>query len=59
MLHNIPITHQVASDNTDLACAFIQKTVVEQVSQEIDKKLAEEYELRATSRQQGRRWVLA
>ena len=47
---------QVANDNTELACAFIQKTVVEQVSQEIDKKLAEEYELRSASRQQGRRY---
>ena len=30
----------IAQDNTELACAFIQKTAVEKATPEIDKKLA-------------------
>lgn len=32
---------QIASDNTELACAFIQKTATEKSVTEMDKRLAE------------------
>lgn len=34
-------THQLSADNTELACAFIQKTAVEKVLPEVEKRLAE------------------
>lgn len=46
----------IAQDNTELACAFIQKTAVEKAIPEIDKKLNAEFEQRQTARQQGHRY---
>merc|ERR1719210_438874 len=46
----------LAQDNTELACAFIQKTAVEKALPEIDKKLMAEFELRKAARQEGRRY---
>ncbi|KAK9891930.1 hypothetical protein WA026_017413 [Henosepilachna vigintioctopunctata] len=43
----------IASDNMELACAFIQKTAVEKAIPEIDKRLMNEYELRKLARQEG------
>ena len=34
-------THQLSADNTELACAFIQKTAVEKVVPEMEKRLTE------------------
>ncbi len=33
--------HHLSADNTELACAFIQKTAVEKVVPEMEKRLAE------------------
>ena len=33
--------HQLSADNTELACAFIQKTAVEKVVPEMEKRLSE------------------
>ena len=33
--------NQIATDNTELACAFIQKTATEKSVTEMDKRLAE------------------
>ena len=33
--------HQLSADNTKLACAFIQKTAVEKVVSEMEKRLSE------------------
>ncbi|XP_076264687.1 CCR4-NOT transcription complex subunit 1 isoform X3 [Rhynchophorus ferrugineus] len=44
----------VASDNMELACAFVQKTAVEKAIPEIDKRLMNEYELRRIARKEGR-----
>ncbi|KAJ8969734.1 hypothetical protein NQ317_006395, partial [Molorchus minor] len=46
----------IASDNMELACAFVQKTAVEKAIPEIDKRLMSEYELRKMARQEGRRY---
>ena len=35
------VAHQVSAENTELACAFIQKTAVEKAIPEMDKRLAE------------------
>ena len=48
--------HQVSADNTELACAFIQKTSMEKAIPEIDKRLVEEFELRKQARSEGRRY---
>jgi len=32
--------HQIGADNTELACAFIQKTAIEKAIPEMDKRLA-------------------
>lgn len=45
---------QLALDNTELACAFIQKTAVEKAIPEIDKRLAADFEMRKIARQEGR-----
>lgn len=45
---------QLASDNTELACAFIQKTAIEKAIPEIEKRLANDFELRKVARQEGR-----
>ncbi|KAL5022887.1 hypothetical protein ScPMuIL_002042 [Solemya velum] len=46
----------IAQENTDLACAFIQKTAVERAIPEIDKRLATEIDLRKHARIDGRRY---
>ncbi|KAJ8302566.1 hypothetical protein KUTeg_018962 [Tegillarca granosa] len=46
----------IAQDNTELACAFIQKTAVERAIPEINKRLATEFELRKHARSEGRRY---
>ena len=33
--------HQISADNTELACAFIQKTAIEKVVPEVEKRLNE------------------
>ena len=35
--------NQISADNTELACAFIQKSAIEKATPEMDKKLAEVY----------------
>ncbi|XP_039618989.1 CCR4-NOT transcription complex subunit 1 isoform X1 [Polypterus senegalus] len=47
---------QIAQDNCELACCFIQKTAVEKAGPEMDKRLATEFELRKHARQEGRRY---
>lgn len=47
---------QLASDNTELACAFIQKTAIEKAIPEIEKRLAADFELRKVARQEGRQY---
>ena len=37
----------VANDNVELACAFIQKKAIEKAVPELDKKLKDEFEVRA------------
>nr|CAB3232164.1 CCR4-NOT transcription complex subunit 1 [Phallusia mammillata] len=46
----------IATDNVELACCFVQKTAVERAINDIDKRLANEYELRKHARQEGRRY---
>ncbi|RWS10080.1 CCR4-NOT transcription complex subunit 1-like protein, partial [Dinothrombium tinctorium] len=46
----------IANDNIDLACCFIQKTAIEKAIPELDKRLAQEYELRRKARAEGRRY---
>ena len=46
----------LAQDNTELACAFIQKTAVEKALPEMDKRLSTEIEFRKLARQEGRRY---
>ncbi|XP_068117639.1 CCR4-NOT transcription complex subunit 1-like isoform X2 [Hyperolius riggenbachi] len=48
--------NQVAQDNCELACCFIQKTAMEKAGPEVDKRLATEYQLRKQARQEGRRY---
>lgn len=45
---------QLAADNTELACAFIQKTAIEKAIPEIEKRLSNDFELRRAARQEGR-----
>ncbi|XP_060110364.1 CCR4-NOT transcription complex subunit 1 isoform X4 [Heteronotia binoei] len=47
---------QLAQDNCELACCFIQKMAVEKAGPEMDKRLATEFELRKHARQEGRRY---
>lgn len=47
---------QVAQDNTELACVFIQKSAIEKAIPDIDKRLATEFELRKHARSEGRRY---
>lgn len=47
---------QIASDNTELACVFIQKTAMEKAVLEMDKILTPDYETRKQARQEGRRF---
>ncbi|XP_013184897.1 CCR4-NOT transcription complex subunit 1 isoform X2 [Amyelois transitella] len=46
----------LATENMELACAFIQKTAVEKALPELDKRLMNDYELRKLARQEGRRY---
>lgn len=46
----------LATDNMELACAFIQKTAVEKALPELDKRLMNDYENRKIARQEGRRY---
>nr|XP_006813651.1 PREDICTED: CCR4-NOT transcription complex subunit 1-like [Saccoglossus kowalevskii] len=46
----------VATENVELACAFIQKCAVEKAVPEMDKRLATEFELRKHARNEGRRY---
>ncbi|CAG0913001.1 unnamed protein product [Notodromas monacha] len=43
-------------DNIDSACAFIQKTAMETVTMDIDKRLRPDFELRKRHRMEGRRY---
>lgn len=54
--HPDVIANQLAVDNAELACAFIQKTSIEKAIPEIDKRLAADFELRKLARQEGRRY---
>lgn len=45
---------QIASDNTELACAFIQKSAIEKAIPEIEKRLLNDFELRKAAKQEGR-----
>uniref|UniRef100_A0A182T993 CCR4-NOT transcription complex subunit 1 domain-containing protein n=1 Tax=Anopheles maculatus TaxID=74869 RepID=A0A182T993_9DIPT len=47
---------QLAVDNIELVSAFIQKTAIEKVAIEMDKILAEDFQLRKIARQEGRRY---
>lgn len=46
----------LASENMELACAFIQKTAVEKALPELDKRLLNDYEVRKLARQEARRY---
>ncbi|XP_028158928.1 CCR4-NOT transcription complex subunit 1 isoform X2 [Ostrinia furnacalis] len=46
----------LATENMELACAFIQKTAVEKALPELDKRLLNDYEMRKIARQEGRRY---
>ncbi|KAK6167378.1 hypothetical protein SNE40_021420 [Patella caerulea] len=46
----------LAQDNTELACAFIQKTAVDRAIPEMDKRLSSEFDLRKHARTEGRRY---
>jgi CCR4-NOT transcription complex subunit 1 len=46
---------RVASDNVELACAFIQRKAIDKAIVEIDTRLKPEYEARAMARKEGRR----
>ena len=48
--------NQVATENMELACAFVQKTAIEKAVPEMDKRLLNEVELRKLARQEGRRY---
>ncbi|XP_063392578.1 CCR4-NOT transcription complex subunit 1 isoform X1 [Cydia fagiglandana] len=46
----------LATENMELACAFIQKTAVEKALPELDKRLMNDYDMRKIARQEGRRY---
>jgi len=46
----------IAQENMELACVFIQKTAVEKSLQEIEKRLATDYEVRKQAKMEGRRY---
>lgn len=48
------IATQIAIDNVELACAFIQKSAIEKAIPEIEKRLTADLELRKFARQEGR-----
>lgn len=43
------LTTQIANDNTELTCAYIQKTAIE-----IEKRLLADFDVRKLARQEGR-----
>ncbi|XP_055387570.1 CCR4-NOT transcription complex subunit 1 [Condylostylus longicornis] len=47
---------QIAADNVDLVCAFIQKTASEKSIPESDRRLAQDFDLRKLAREEGRRY---
>jgi hypothetical protein len=48
--------HQIANDNVELACAFVQKKAIEKAIQEIDKHIKNEIDARIMARKEGRRY---
>merc|ERR1719412_3370630 len=48
--------HQIANDNVELACAFVQKKAIEKAIQEIDKLIKNEIDARIMARKEGRRY---
>ena len=48
--------HQIANDNVELACAFVQKKAIEKAVQEIDKLIKNELDARIMARKEGRRY---
>lgn len=48
------LAEQIANDNAELACAFIQKAAIEKAMPEIEKRLAPDFEMRKLARQEGR-----
>ncbi|XP_031617580.1 CCR4-NOT transcription complex subunit 1-like [Contarinia nasturtii] len=46
---------QIANDNTELTCVFIQKTATEKAVAEVEKRLAADFDARKAARQEGRR----
>lgn len=46
--------HQLAQDNYELVCAFMQKTAGEKALPEIDRRIAHDFEVRKTARDEGR-----
>ena len=48
--------HQIANDNVELACAFVQKKAIEKAIQEIDKHIKNEIDARIMARKDGRRY---
>ncbi|XP_013136530.1 PREDICTED: CCR4-NOT transcription complex subunit 1 isoform X2 [Papilio polytes] len=46
----------LATENMELACAFIQKTAVEKALPELDKRLMNDYEIRKQARIENRRY---
>ncbi|XP_068619927.1 CCR4-NOT transcription complex subunit 1 isoform X4 [Battus philenor] len=46
----------LATENMELACAFIQKTAVEKALPELDKRLMGDYEIRKQTRLENRRY---
>jgi len=48
---------QLASENVELVCAFIQKTSAEKAAAEIDRRLSTDFETRKIAREEGSRFV--
>lgn len=48
------LAEQIANDNCELACVFIQKAAIEKAMPEIEKRLAADFEMRKLARQDGR-----
>ncbi|XP_026842727.1 CCR4-NOT transcription complex subunit 1 [Drosophila persimilis] len=48
---------QLASENVELVCAFIQKTSAEKAALEIDRRLSTDIETRKIAREEGSRFV--
>uniref|UniRef100_T1GJ19 CCR4-Not complex component Not1 C-terminal domain-containing protein n=1 Tax=Megaselia scalaris TaxID=36166 RepID=T1GJ19_MEGSC len=51
--------NQLAQDNHELVCAFMQKTAGEKALPEIDRRIAHDFEVRKTAREEGRRYCEA